>query len=158
MTDFTFTFTVPAATGPLFAHRPAALWLEDLARVAGISGLVATDDEDRPELVTVSGPEDALRFACVAFNLHAEQTPWDTTPAEQGAALERVLAGEQDDPSDDDPSDVARAADHSAWLELPRCDAEHANLRTYLTYLCCRRGEHHAHLDALGDEWGTGTN
>lgn len=108
---FAFTFTVPGAshrdavTGQgFFGHRAPSTWLEDLARVAGVKSLTAVEDDNAVDLVTVIGDEDALRFACVAFNLHAEQTPWDTTPTEQGEALERVLAGE---PVADDESILA---------------------------------------------------
>ena len=86
-----FTFTVPQQ--PLFEHRGPATWLDDLAR--GFTSLkvdfFADDLIGSTWAVHVSGSEDVLRFAAVALNLHAEQTPWDTTPVEQGAALERVL-------------------------------------------------------------------
>lgn len=87
-----FTFTV--ADQPLFAHRGPAGWLDDLARFTGIKdALFAEVLDGKTWHVDVNGDENALRFACVALNLHAEQTPWDSTPVEQGAALERVLAG-----------------------------------------------------------------
>jgi hypothetical protein len=65
----------------------------------------------------VLGDEAALRFACVAFNLHAEQTPWDSTPTEQGEALERVLAGEDQVPTDADIVDALVALGLDAWTE-----------------------------------------
>lgn len=104
---FTFTFTV--ADQPLFAHRGPGEWLYDLLRIAGHDvsrvGLENEVSEDLSTwLVTVTGTEDVLRFAAVALNLHAEQTPWDSTPVEQGAALERVIAG--DDPDDVPPCSV----------------------------------------------------
>lgn len=89
---FTFTFRPPTAADQhgFFAHRSPVTWLDDLARVAGVKvGAIVEGDVEGD--VTVIGSEDALRFACVAFNLHAEQTPWDSTPVEQAEALEAVL-------------------------------------------------------------------
>jgi hypothetical protein len=94
----TFTFRI-AAYQPLFKHRCPSLWLEDLMRVAGldISRVTVNDDDmgDDEWKIQVTGDGDVLRFACVALNLHAEQTPWDTTPSEQAMALEDYLAADQ---------------------------------------------------------------
>lgn len=106
-----FTFVVPGASNReaagnsgFFGHRTPTAWLEDLARAAGVH-LTVVEDDFAVEAVTVFGDEAALRFACVAFNLHAEQTPWDTTPGDQAEALERVLAGE---PQTDTSSSASR--------------------------------------------------
>lgn len=159
---FTFTFLVPGASHAdavasrgFFGHRTPASWLEDLSRFAGIDLAVAEDDF-AVERVTVTGDENALRFACVAFNLHAEQTPWDSTPAEQGAALERVLAGE---PVADDASIVAalRAAglkaDHA--FTPSRVEVQHGTCVIYATTEFNREdGGWEAVYDAGGDQTG----
>lgn len=109
-----FTFTVPQQ--PLFAHRGPATWLDDLARsFADLTvDFFADDLEGDTWSVFVSGSEDVLRFACVALNLHAEQTPWDSTPVEQGEALERVIAA-GGAPSDEQIVEALRAAGLDAF-------------------------------------------
>lgn len=109
-----FTFTVPQQ--PIFEHRGPATWLDDLARSFARDLKVdffSDDLIDDTWAVHVSGDEDVLRFACVALNLHAEQTPWDSTPVEQGEALERVIAA-GGPPSDEDIVAALRAAGFNA--------------------------------------------
>lgn len=162
MTEFSFTFFVPGASHAdavasrgFFGHRTPASWLEDLARCAGIP-LAATEDDFAVERVTVHGDESALRFACVAFNLHAEQAPWDSTPAEQGAALERVLAGE---PVANDVAIVAALreaglqADHA--FTPSRVEIAHGTCVIYATTEFNREdGGWEAVYDAGGDQTG----
>lgn len=93
MTTFSFRFT--ALGDQHFAYRPASQLVYDVLRTAASYGadlgtFAVTGEEDGE--VVVVGNEAVLRLAAVTLNLHAEQSPWDATPVEQGAALERVLA------------------------------------------------------------------
>lgn len=83
------TFTVPHQ--PIFDHRGPEEWLDDIWRFTSIPSVDATwvaHHHYGAWSIEVEGTEEAMRFVCVALNLHAEQSPWDTTPADQAQALE----------------------------------------------------------------------
>lgn len=130
MTTPTFSFTFTIEPGPMWEHRSPDVWLHDLAGLAGLTLLATTNTDDGEDgngdlLVTVAGDEPALRFACVALNLHAEQTPWDSTPTEQGAALERVLSAPrcpQHGPMTPRPAGTSEQAWCGDWYACTGCE------------------------------------
>jgi len=113
----TFTHEFHVADCEFWAYRHPGEWLEDLfdSRVLGISeklidarnqmaahpdesvraraniGLASIGRGDDFYRVTVHGPEWLLRFVCVAFNQHAEQSPGDPTPTFEALRLEETL-------------------------------------------------------------------
>lgn len=116
-TERTFRFTFTVQDGPLWANRSLQEWLDTLLIQAGhLTASVGIDTEPHPDdigdrneiRVNVVGTEGALRFACVALNLQAEQTPWDGTSSMQAKALEAVLSA-PDDRLPDNPHGMVAA-------------------------------------------------
>lgn len=101
----THTFTVPVENmgGQNHGHE---LWIADILGAAGLWEEVAEDDAEEnggkfevtehPHKshwwVTVTATERALRFLCVLFDLHAEQSPDDPTNPDEANKLERAIA------------------------------------------------------------------
>lgn len=94
------TFNVAQAAPQMFQHRNPQDWLRDVADVAGFSGqyveLTAWPHDSRdPHYaleVHCTGTQAVLRFLCVLFNQHAEQSPGDATPVGEADRLEATLA------------------------------------------------------------------
>jgi hypothetical protein len=100
-TMWTHEFHVPLESIPRFVYRPTQEWLRDVLDSAGFAGQYTEatvfegsvgDGHHRAWIVTVAGTEAVLRFCCVLFNQHAEQSPDDTTPVGEAARLEETLA------------------------------------------------------------------
>jgi hypothetical protein len=108
------TITLKVPDGPMWAHRGPSDYLYDLTAFADLplQGVDAVKDTGIWH-VRITAAEKPMRLACVALNLHAEQSPWDSTPAEQARALEALWAPENVLP--DNPHGQMAALEFAVW-------------------------------------------
>lgn len=134
----THTFKVPVENMGGQNHGPEQ-WVADALSVAGLwDDEVAEDDGmDGEKLhftevgahwhVTLVATERALRFLCVLFDLHAEQSPSDSTDPAEATRMERTIREAQILAGPPSPERARLLYEKNGWLTVGKMREAIAN-------------------------------